>query len=134
MAKAIKTSNKRPPKPFKGAVDGKPFTTDNQPSPEAKKAGWEQWRKERHLTQSIIKEMLGTDGKPTDTFKDFIAALVGNAKAGNPKAIDVVTRCIEDDILKVAHTDGEGNDLPIQFIFQQAPNCKQIDDSIPTTE
>ena len=128
MAKIVKTSTKRPPKPFRGAVDGVPFTTQNQPSPELKKRGWEEFRKERHLTRSIIKEMLGDDGVPNDNFKSYIHALLKNAKAGNPKAIDAVNKCIEDNIIKVAATDTEGNSVPI-FNFTPASNCQQIKDA-----
>ena len=106
MAKAVKTPIKRrqgPKKPLRGAIDGKPFTKDNQPTPEAKKAGWEQWRKERHLTQAIVKKMLGVDGKPTKTMAQFITKLVSNANKGNPKAIDVLTKSLEDqEAIKIA--------------------------------
>jgi hypothetical protein len=110
---ASKTSKKRRPKnPFRGAVDGVPFSKENQPSSEAKKQGWEQWRKDRHLTQSIIKAMLGKDGVPTPTFNGYIQSLINNAKKGNPKAIETINKCLEDDIIKVAQTDPQGNAIP----------------------
>jgi len=112
MSEKLKTAKKRPAKPFKGG-EGVQFSQTNQPSPEAKKRGWEELRKERHLTQSIIKEMIGEDGVITDTFTGFINSLIRNANNGNPKAIDVISRCIEDDIIKVAQTDSEGNDIQI---------------------
>lgn len=106
MAKVVKTSVKRrpgPKKPLRGAIDGKPFTSTNQPPPEAKKAGWEQWRKERHLTQAIVKKMLGIDGKPTKTMNTFINKLIVNANKGNPKAIEVLSKTIEDqEAIKIA--------------------------------
>ena len=108
---AKETPKKRPTRPFKGVSDGVSFSKDNQPTPEQKSKGWEQWRKERHLTQSIIKAMIGDDGAPTQTFNDYIESLVKNAKAGNPKAIDAVNKCLEDEIIKVAQTDTEGNDV-----------------------
>jgi hypothetical protein len=106
-----KTSKKRPAVPFKGAIDGTPFTTENQPAPELKKAGWEQWRKERHLTQSIIREMIGEDGKPNKNLKAYIGSLIVNAKMGNSKAIETINKCLEDDIIKHALTDTEGNNV-----------------------
>jgi hypothetical protein len=127
MAKDLKTTKKRPAKPFVGN-EGVTFTKDNQPTPEAKKKGWEELRKERHLTRSIIKEMLGEDGIPNEKFGSYIEALIKNAKAGNPKAIDAVNKCIEDDIIKVAATDTEGNSVPI-FNFTPAKNCEQIKDA-----
>lgn len=110
MALKKKTPNKRPKKPFRGAKDGKPFTKENQPSPEAKKKGWEKWRKERHLTQEIIKQV----GEGT-TLKSYVKSLVVLAKKGNPKAIDAVNRCLEDDIIKIAQTDTEGNDIDLKI-------------------
>lgn len=109
MAKATKTTTKRasPKVPFKGN-EGVRFSKNKQPTPEAKKKGWRELRAERHLSQAIIKEMLGEDGKYTDSFKSYIKSLVTNAKAGNAKAIEAVNKFIEDDIQKVAFTDEEG--------------------------
>lgn len=105
---ATKTTSERqkqPKKPLKGVT----FSKDYQPSPEAKKRGWEQFRKERHLTQSIIKALLGDDGKPNQTFQEYIESLLLNARAGNPKAIDAVNKCLEEEVIKVAQTDPDGN-------------------------
>lgn len=99
---------------------GKRFSAENQPDPEAKKKGWQEWRKERHLTQTIIKEMIGEDGDVSQTFKDYVKALFKNAKAGNAKAIETINKCLEDDIMKVAQVDSEGKDVPFQLIFQPA--------------
>jgi len=106
-----KETSKKPPKPFRGAIDGVPFSIDNQPSPEAKKAGWEEFRKRRMLTQEMVKLMLGDDGQPTGTFTEFMTSLVANAKIGNPKAIDVISKCMEDDITKVAAVNTSGEDV-----------------------
>jgi hypothetical protein len=115
MAKAAKTSKKRPTKPFRGAVDGVPFSKNNQPASELKVKGWEQWRKERNLTQAVIKELLGEDGAGL-SFKEYIGALIKNAKAGNPKAIDAVNKCLEDEIIKVAATNAAGDDVNFRII------------------
>ena len=106
MAKAVKTTKKLPAKPFTGA-EGNTFSTENQPTPAQKSQGWQEWRKERHLTQSIIKALTGENGA---NFKAYIESLISNAKLGNPKAIDAVNKCLEDDIIKVAQTDKDGND------------------------
>ena len=105
---ANETPKKRPAKPFRGVVDGVSFSKENQPDPELKKKGWAEWRKERNLTQAIIAELTGEN---KEKFKDYVTSLIDNAKAGNPKAIDAVNKCLEDDIIKVAQTDTEGNDL-----------------------
>ena len=107
MAKAEKTTKKLPAKPFTGA-EGNTFSKDNQPSPESKRKGWQQLRAERHLSQAIIKAMLGEDGKPTDTFKDYVRSLVHNAQAGNAKAIEAVNKFIEDDIQLLSMVDPDG--------------------------
>lgn len=102
MAKAVKTINKRQ-KRGNPDLKGVKFTSTNQPPPEAKKAGWEQWRKERHLTQAIVKKMLGVDGKPTKTMNNFINKLILNANKGNPKAIEVLSKTMEDqEAIKIA--------------------------------
>ena len=115
MAKAAKTTKKRPAKPFTGS-EGNSFSATNQPSSDAKKKGWEEFRKERHLTQSIIKMMLGQDGKPNETFSEYLESLITNAKLGNAKAIDAVNKCLEDEIIKVAQTNTAGEDVPIIMI------------------
>jgi len=104
------TTRKLPAKPFTGE-EGNTFSKDNQPDPELKKKGWEQWRKERHLTQTILKEMLGKDGQPGTSLKEYVESLLLNAKAGNSKAIETINKCLEDDIIKIAQTDGEGNNI-----------------------
>lgn len=111
MEKKDATPKKRPFKPFRGVLDGVSFSKDNQPTPEQKRKGWQEIRKERHLTQSIIKAMIGKDGKPNDTFKDYLKSLIDNAKLGNTKAIDAVNKCIEDEIIKVAQTTKDGDDV-----------------------
>ena len=108
---------KKPVKPFKGVESGKSFTTDNQPTPEQKKAGWQELRKRRLLTQEIIKMMLNEDGTPKATFKDYMNSLVKNAANGNPKAIDTINKAIEDEIIKVAQTNSEGEDVEPVYIF-----------------
>lgn len=100
-----------PVKPFVGN-EGVRFSKENQPSPAAKRAGWQEIRAQRHLTQGIIRMMIGDNGQPTDTFKDYLKSLLLNAKMGNAKAIEAVNKIMEDDILKIAQVDTQGNDKP----------------------
>ena len=95
-----KTTEKRRDVSLKGPADGVKFSSTNQPSSEAKKQGWEERRKQRYLTQEIIKKMIADDGLPTDTFNGYISSLITNAKNGNAKAIETVNRAIEEDIIK----------------------------------
>jgi endonuclease III len=128
MAVADKTSKKRPAKPFRGAVDGKPFTPDTQPTPQAKSEGWKKLRAQRLLTQAIIAHM--TKEKNLEA---YISSLYANAKKGNPKAIETINKGIEDDIAKVAFTDTEGNDVkPFQFILDERYKNGSNDTGIPT--
>lgn len=78
----------------------KQFTSEYQPSPEAKKRGWEELRKERLLTQNLFKALLDDNGLPTIEGKSFFESLVLNAKEGNAKAIDVVIKALEDQVDK----------------------------------
>lgn len=95
MADDQKTPQKRPKKPFAGAKDGRPFTKENQPSPEAKKEGWKEWRERRMLTQIIAKKMAeGT------TLEEYYQSLLDNAKLGNAKAIETINKGIEDQVDK----------------------------------
>ena len=103
MAVKDKTTKKRQP-----PANGVRFSSKNQPDPSAKSAGWQEWRKERHLTQSIIKALTGEN---KDKFDDYINSLILNAKAGNPKAIDAVNKCLEDEIIKVTATNAAGEDV-----------------------
>jgi hypothetical protein len=94
-----KTSKKRPAKPFRGAIDGKPFTKENQPSPEAKSKGWEARRAERLLTQKIIEKLTGANN-----LEEYVDSLFNNAKMGNAKAIDTLNNGIEEQITKTETT------------------------------
>jgi hypothetical protein len=105
-----KTSKKRPVKPFKGAVDGVPFTSENQPSSEAKRQGWQKVRADRILTQMVLAEMTGDECK---NLKAYVKSLIDNAKNGNSKAIETINKCMEEDVIKIAQTDSEGNDIDV---------------------
>lgn len=113
MADVKKTTKKLPVKPFTG-VEGNTFAASNQPTPEQKSEGWKKRRAERLLTQAILSFM--TDGKNLD---DYIQSLYKNATKGNPKAIETINKGIEDDVIKIAATDSEGNDRPINFILDE---------------
>lgn len=108
---ALKTTKKRQP-----PANGVKFSSVNQPNPSAKSQGWQEWRKERHLTQSIIKALTGENGAK---FDDYIASLLKNAQAGNPKAIDAVNKCLEDEIIKVAQTNTAGEDAKTELSDSQ---------------
>ena len=73
----------------------KQFTSDYQPDPEAKKAGWEAKRAQRLLTQKIIEKL--TDG---ETLDEYVTSLLNNAKMGNAKAIDTINAGIEEQVIK----------------------------------
>lgn len=111
MGKESLTPKKRPAKPFRGVIDGKSFTSTNQPTSEQKKKGWEEFRKQRLLTQEVIKMLIDENGTPKETFKGYLKSLLVNAKMGNPKAIDAINKCIEEDVIKVAQTNAAGEDL-----------------------
>ena len=111
------TETTKKPRPKVDGSTGKLYSKDNQPAPEAKKAGWQELRKRRLLTQEIIKMMLNEDGTPKATFKDYMNSLVKNAANGNPKAIDTINKAIEDEIIKVAQTNSEGEDVEPVYIF-----------------
>ena len=96
-----KTSEKPQRSVLKGAVDGVPFSATNQPSSEAKKQGWEERRKQRLLTQSILESITGEQSDGTDRLKDYTDSLIKLAKEGNAKAIDTINKAIEDDIQKI---------------------------------
>ena len=95
---------------------GKRFTSDSQPQPEAKKMGWQRLREQRLLTQNILKMYMDDNGMPTKEGKDLFKSLHENAKNGNAKALDIISKAIEDDVQKVAITDSEGNALPAVVI------------------
>ena len=113
MADVGKTTKKlpKPAKPFTGA-EGNSFAANNQPSPEAKSEGWKKLRAQRLLTQAILKHM--TSGS---NLEDYIDSLYKNAKKGNPKAIETINKGVEDDIIKIAQTDTDGN--PVNFILDE---------------
>lgn len=113
MAAVGKTTKKlpKPAKPFTGA-EGNTFAADNQPSSQAKSEGWKKLRAQRLLTQAILNHM--TAGQ---NLQEYIESLYKNAKKGNPKAIETINKGIEDDIIKIAATDSEGNDKPVNFIL-----------------
>lgn len=99
MAESQKNEKKR-------ELNLKKFTSESQPPPEAKSEGWKKKRAEKLLTQEILKTML--DG---ENLKDYVASLVRNAKDGNAKAIETINKGIEDEVIKIANTDSEGQDV-----------------------
>lgn len=117
-----KTSEKPRKVVLNGAKDGIPFSSENQPSPESKKQGWEERRKRRYLTQEIIKKMIREDGTPTDTFDSYILSLITNARNGNAKAIETINKAIEDDILKSEVSVNGG----VLINIHPQPGCEPI--------
>lgn len=103
------TTKKQGRKPLTGA-EGNTFTKDNQPSPKSKSEGWKKLRAQRLLTQEIIKALTKDDNA---NLKSYVSSLIVNAKSGNSKAIETLNKCMEDDIIKVAQTDSEGNDVDL---------------------
>lgn len=96
--------------------EGKKFSSDYQPPPKAKSAGWEQRRAERLLTQKILEKL--TKGTNLD---DYVQSLYTNAVMGNAKAIDTINKGIEDEVSKIDLTIGG---MPDQFII--LPNGSKI--------
>lgn len=116
MEAKSETPKKRPNKPFRGVIDGKSFTTENQPSPESKSKGWQERRSERLLTQMIL-EKIATG----NNLKEYVDSLFMNAKGGNPKAIDTINYGIEDDIKKFEISGKEGEPLTAPQILILSP-------------
>jgi len=118
MAKDTKTPDKRLSNLKSGKNEKtKEFSSTNQPTPEAKSKGWKELRAERHLSQAIIKEMLGKDAKPTPTFKGYVKSLIDNAKNGNAAAIAAVNKFIEDDVTQIDLTSGGKEFIPQSIIL-----------------
>lgn len=92
-----------------GPDDGKKFTADYQPSPEAKSTGWEKRRKERLFTGEVWNQLVGTNGLP---LKEFTKKIIKLAEGGNPKAIEKVLGAIEEETMKVDTT----GDITIRII------------------
>ena len=103
-----------------GIKTGVPYSATNQPSPEAKRLGWQEIRKKRLLTQELIKELIEDDGTPKESFKAYLRALIQNAKDGNPKAIDAVNKILEDDVTKIELSGSVGT--VINFAAPDATN------------
>lgn len=83
-----------------------------QPTPEAKRLGWQKIREKRMLTASIIDHMFGGDGEPKQAFHDYMKHLMAHAKDGHQLAMKTVNNAIEQEITAVTFTDTEGNALP----------------------
>lgn len=89
-----------------GNVLGQGFTSEKQPTSEQKKAGWEQKRQQKLLTQKIIEKL--TNGKTLD---DYVDALFHLATIdGNSKAIETINKGIEEQVEKHEYKhEGIGN-------------------------
>jgi hypothetical protein len=106
---------------------GVKFTSDNQPPPEAKKAGWKQLREQRLLTQNLLKMLLDENGIPTTDGTSFFQSLLNNAKGGNPKAIDVLVNSLEDQVTKTDITTN-GSEIPAQIVIvNSVPEMKELE-------
>lgn len=88
-----------------GLVTGKSFATF-QPTPQQKRDGWQKMRAQKLLTQQIIASITKGNG-----LENYVASLIRNAKMGNPKAIDTINKGMEDDVIKIAQTDTDGNTI-----------------------
>lgn len=102
-------------------TEGVKFDANNQPTPEAKKAGWQEYRKRKLLTQGIVEKLISKDCK---NLEEYIQALIDNAKAGNTKAMEVVNKAIEED---------QRSNEPTQITVQYG-NQKDLDLSVLSTE
>lgn len=98
------------PRAIMGPATGKKFSKENQPSPASKKKGWEEVRKQKHLTRGLINELIGKDGTPKASFNAYIKALVSLAKEGNSKAIETVNKALEDTVITVEPPGQNGNE------------------------
>ena len=126
LANNDKTPKKRPAKPFRGAIDGVPFTSENQPTPEQKKKGWEELRKARILTQTILSHFLGSNLDDNQKLEDYVDSLVKLAKEGNAKAIEAINKALEDDIQKI---ELSGKLQTMQITYIQQPGNEPIKES-----
>ena len=95
------TSEKRQISRLNGAADGVPFTSENQPSSEAKKRGWKEKRAEKHLTQMIIKKIIDAPEGDKMGLPKYVDAIIDLAKNGNAKAIDTINNGLEDMATKI---------------------------------
>ena len=106
---------------------GQGFTTDNQPSPEAKKLGWQKLREQRLLTQNLLKLLLDENGIPTIDGMSFFQSLLTNAKGGNPKAIDVLVNSLEDQVTKTDITTNGSEIPPNIVVVNTVPEMKELE-------
>ena len=124
---AQETSEKPQRSVLKGAKDGVPFGEQPQPSPEAKKLGWQKLREQRLLTQNLLKLLLDENGMPTIDGQSFFQSLITNAKGGNPKAIDVLINTLEDQVTKTDITSN-GNEIPANIVIvNSVPEMKELE-------
>lgn len=105
-----KTPIKRQKSRLNGAKDGKPFTTENQPTPEQKSKGWQERRAERLLTQQILAMILRGQ-----TLEQYARSLLDNAMAGNAKAIETINKGIEDQVDKHEVKVEQTGDVKVTF-------------------
>ena len=138
MADELEYSAKTPKKPqrsiLKGAADGVPFSATNQPSPEAKKEGWEKVRQRRLLTQKMLKHLLGDDLNDEKNLDKYIKAIVKLAENGNPKAIETVNQCLEDDIKKVHISGGLTNTVEYDMSKLDTNTLKNLVNAATTNQ
>ena len=124
---ADETSKKPQKSVLNGAKDGVPFGEQPQPSPEAKKLGWQKLREQRLLTQNLLKMLLDENGIPTTDGTSFFQSLLSNAKGGNPKAIDVLVNSLEDQVAKTDITTN-GSEIPAQIVIvNSVPEMKELE-------
>lgn len=59
----------------------------------------------------IIKKIIG-ENEGEGQLEDYVDKMIELAKEGNPKAIDTINSRLEDEVIKVASTDPDGNPAP----------------------
>lgn len=115
---AQETPKKRQSRVY-GAKDGKPFTPENQPSPQAKSDGWKRRRAEMLLSKAIA-EQLGVDTDDKAPLKKYAKRLVELAQEGNTEAMKQVRSSVEDVVDKVDLTsDGQAISNPLDLLIKK---------------
>lgn len=81
------------------------FSKEYQPSPKAKSEGWDKLRAKKLLSKEILKYLFDSKGNPKPSFVEFVRCMVENAQNGNPKAMDIICKAIEDSDTKMGNSE-----------------------------
>ena len=105
------------------------FSSDNQPTPEQKKAGWAKWRARKELKDDIFKTLVGMG--TLDTGVNMLDEFVRNDKISEKDRVYLLTKLL--DYCSTPDRQEHSVDVRNEIVTEEEYNkVKALKDNIPS--